>query len=66
MRKYLIIALYLLSTGIVKAQIESVTDAPRWFFDPPKNEYAGVSIPLENKELAQQQDLEKEGINDVN
>jgi len=34
---------------------EKVTDAPKWFFNPPKDEYIGVSLPLKNQKLAQQQ-----------
>ena len=36
------------------AQTERVTDAPAWFFKPPAGEYAGVSMPFENSELARQ------------
>jgi len=36
------------------AQTERVTDAPAWFFNPPAGEYAGVSMPFENFELARQ------------
>lgn len=32
-----------------------VQDAPAWFFNPSKGEYAGVSLPLKNYELARQQ-----------
>ncbi|MDR3328319.1 MAG: hypothetical protein LBT04_09480 [Prevotellaceae bacterium] len=33
---------------------EVVKSAPLWFFNPPKNEYVGVSLPLDNSEMAQQ------------
>jgi hypothetical protein len=34
---------------------EVVQSAPDWFFHPPKDMYAGVSLPWEQYELAQQQ-----------
>ena len=52
-------ALYLLlgmfSIGNAFAQVARVQDAPAWFFNPPAGEYVGVSMPLENQELAKQQ-----------
>jgi len=47
--------LLLLSFTALQAQTVRVIDAPDWFFHPQTGEYTGVSLPVENKELAQQQ-----------
>jgi hypothetical protein len=56
MKKFTIcLLLCLFSIGILKAQTLKIQDAPDWFFNPPSEEYVGVSVPLENQKLAQQQ-----------
>ena len=53
-KKYLFL-LAVLCANTAFGQLETVTDAPAWFFNPPAGTYAGVSAPLQNVELAQQQ-----------
>lgn len=55
MKKYLALCLILMVSAFCRAQVTTVTDAPDWFFNPPIGKYAGVSIPIENRELARQQ-----------
>jgi len=43
----------ILTVATVTAQMVRVQDAPDWFFNQPAGEYVGVSLPLENQELAQ-------------
>lgn len=53
--KYAILLSFMLISVLSVAQTIKVTDAPSWFFNPPSGEYAGVSLPLENQDIARQQ-----------
>jgi hypothetical protein len=53
--KHILLLLATLCANIVFGQRETVTDAPAWFLNPPQGTYAGVSVPLQNVELAEQQ-----------
>jgi len=51
----LLTLMLLMTTAAFTQNLSKAEDAPSWFFNPSAGEYAGVSLPLKNAELARQQ-----------